>query len=91
MPVSEEDMIVGTTDYFVTENKLNPSASFAEIQAFVKGYKTSGNIIITASEGGLRSVIVVEKTVMTDDQSNDVRRVMGMDYEVESDEEDASE
>lgn len=83
MPVHEDDMIVSTKDYFVTENTLNPKATFAEVQEFIRKCKTSGNVTVTANGGGLRSVVVVEKSLMDDEQSNEVRRLMGMDYEVE--------
>lgn len=86
MPIDEDDMIVSTADYLVSENKLNPEASFAEVEAFIRKSKTSGNMVVTTNAGGLRSVVVVEKTRMNDDQSNEVRRIMEMDHEVEVEE-----
>lgn len=91
MPVHEDDMIVSTKDYFVTENTLNPKATFAEVQEFIRKCKTSGSVTVTANGGGLRSVVVVEKSLMDDDQSNEVRRVMGMEYEVEVEGEEEEE
>jgi hypothetical protein len=85
MPIEDEDMIVSTVDFFVTENTLNPKATAAEIAAFVRKLKTTGQITYTTNEGGVRSVKVVERTRPTDAEANEIRRIMGMDYEVEVD------
>ncbi|HTF69167.1 MAG TPA: hypothetical protein VK638_41455 [Edaphobacter sp.] len=85
MPIPEDEMIVSTTDYFVTEANLNPKATLDEVQAFVKRSGTSGTITVTANGGGQRRVFVVEKTECDDLQSNSIRQILGMDYEVEVD------
>lgn len=86
MPVSEDEMIVSTTDYFLTENVLNPQATAAEVAAFVRKCKTTGQINYTTNQGGTRSVVVVERQKLSENDANDVRRVLGMDYEVECEE-----
>lgn len=83
MPISDEDMIVATHDYFVTENVLNPKATPAEIDAFVKECKTTGVVTYGINQGGVRSVVVIERTAMDEDDANEVRRILGMDYEIE--------
>jgi hypothetical protein len=83
MPIPEEDMILSTTDYFVTENRLNPKATLVEIEAFVRQFKTKGHITYTLNGGGLRGAIVVERRKATDAEANEIRRILGMDYEVE--------
>lgn len=81
MPIDEDDMILSTTDYFVTENRLNPKATMPEIAAFLRQHKTTGQV--TLNEGGVRGVVVIERTKANQAEANEIRRVLGMDYEVE--------
>lgn len=83
MPIPEEDMILSTTDYFVTENRLNPKATADEIAAFVRHFRTTGQVTYTTNEGGVRGVIVVERRKATETEANEIRRILGMDYEIE--------
>lgn len=85
MPITEDEMILSTTEYFVTENKLNPKATAAEVAAFVKEYSTTGLVTYTTNEGGIQGIIVVERKRLNDEESNEVRKVLGMSYEVECD------
>lgn len=88
MPITEDEMILSTTEYFVTENKLNPKATPSEVAAFVKEYKTTGQVMYTTNEGGVQGVIVTERKKLDDEEANEVRKVLGMSHEIESDEED---
>ncbi len=87
MPVTEDEMIVATKDYLMTENTLNPKATPAEVDAFLRSCKTTGRVTFTKNNGGTRNIVVVEQTAISDEESNEVRRVLGMDYEVPDEEE----
>lgn len=79
--VAESEMIVQTRDYLVTENVLNPLASPMEIANFVKKAKTTGQLTWTTNQGGVRSVMVVERTKASEDEANAIRQIMGMTKE----------
>lgn len=81
-------MIVSTTGYFVTENTLNPLATPAEIAAFVRKGQHTGQLQYQTNQGGVLGVLFVEKKRLSDDEDNDVRHALGMDYEVECEEEE---
>jgi hypothetical protein len=83
MPIEEEDMIVSTVDYFVTENTLNPLATPTEVASFVRDGKHTGDLRYVTNQGGVRSILFVERMKLTDDEGNEVRKALGMDYEVE--------
>lgn len=83
MPVHESEMIVRTVDYFVTENILNPKASAAEVAAFVQKCKTTGQVNYTTNQGGTQGIAVIERTRLGDRDGNEVRRVLGMDHEIQ--------
>lgn len=91
MPVDDDDMIVSTTDYLLSENVLNPEATAAEIEAFVALHKATSIVTLTTNQGGIRRIVLTEKTKATDGEANLLRKAMGMDYEEETDEPDADE
>ncbi len=92
MPVSDDDMILKTADFFVSENTLNPKASSEEVAAFIRKYKVTGQVVTTTTNsGGVQGIVVIERKKLDDHESNDVRRALGMDYEIEVDEDEDEE
>ncbi len=88
MVIPEEEIITKTVDFFVTENTLNPQATAEQIAAFLKKCKTTGKSTTVINQGGVRSIVVEERRRMTDAEGNDVRKRLGMDYEVPVDEDE---
>lgn len=86
MPVPDDEMIVETREFFVSEHIFNRRATAAEVEAFLKSDKRTVNLSMTYNQGGKRATVAVEKTRLSEEEANDVRRVIGMDYEVEEDE-----
>ena len=87
MPVDNDDMILTQTEYFVTESKLNPKATPEEISAFTKKLGTTGVVTHTVSQGGVKGIVVTERTHLSDDQANTIREMLDM----ETDDEDEDE
>lgn len=82
MPVRDEEMIVKTVDYLVTETVFNSQASMREIQEFMQKMATSGNASINMGDGGIRRVQLTEKTKLNDKQSREARSAIGMTCEI---------
>ena len=76
--ISDDEMIVSATDYFVTESVLNARASADEVAQFLKRMRTTGQITLTTHSGGVRKVVVVERTELTDKSAEVMRRSLGM-------------
>lgn len=83
MPVKEEEMILKSEDYFVSENVLNPKATPTEISAFLKKLKTTGLMTINTNQGGIMKVLIVERLRLSDEESVEVRRLLGMEDDEE--------
>lgn len=81
--IPEEEMIVETRDYLVSEHIFNPRATVEQIADFIKSEKSTANLRVTYNQGGKRRAVAEERTELSDKESNEVRRVVGMDYEVE--------
>jgi hypothetical protein len=83
--ITDDDMILNTKDYFVSENTINPRATPDEVAAFLRKNKTTGRVTfeMIPNDGGIRGIQVIERTKCTDTEANEIRRVLGMDYEME--------
>jgi len=83
MPISDDDMIVCSKDYFVTESTLNPKASPDEVQAFLRRTRTTGKVVTDFRMGGVQQVLLTEKTLARGKREADIRSAMGMPLEEE--------
>lgn len=83
MPVGEEEMIIRSIDYFVTESTFNPKATSSEIQEFLQKCATTGVTIFSTNNGGSRCIQLTEKLRLNDKQAKDARRAIGMRCETE--------
>jgi hypothetical protein len=76
--ISDEEMIVSTTDYFVTESVLNARATAADIATFIRRMKTTGKLTYETQQGGVRTVVVIERTRLAEPAAKSVRKMIGM-------------
>jgi hypothetical protein len=83
MPVRDDEMIIKTVDYFVTESTFNPKATSSEIQEFMEKCATTGTTVFSTNNGGFRGAILTEKLRLNDKQAREVRRTIGMRCEAE--------
>ncbi|HTF62321.1 MAG TPA: hypothetical protein VK638_06365 [Edaphobacter sp.] len=79
--INDEEMIVSTTDYFVTESVLNTRATAADIAGFIRRMKTTGKLSYEMQRGGVRAIVVVERTRLAESAAKDVRQAIGMNGE----------
>ena len=78
MPISDDDMIVSSKDFFVTESTLNPKATPVEIQDFLRRTRTTGKVVTDLRMGGVQQILLTEKTLARGKQEAAIRSVMGM-------------
>ncbi len=66
-------------DYFVTETIFNSGHSITDIEQYLKHRKTTGKITVerNMSQGGSQSVKVIERTKVSDAQSEKIRSLLG--------------
>lgn len=79
MPISDEDMIVNSGDYFVTESTLNLESSPNEAVAFLRRTKTTGQLTFHMTQGALQKIALTEKTKAKGKQSTGIRQAMSME------------
>jgi hypothetical protein len=88
MPVADDDMIIATKGFYVSENRLNPKATPDEIAAFVRKGGHTGQLQYQTNDGGVLGVLFIEKKNLTDEEDDDIRTVLGMETGEEEDEDE---
>jgi hypothetical protein len=78
MPVSEEEMIVRTEGYYISENVLNPRATPAEMAEFLRSGKHTGQLNTQTNQGGVLGAVFVQKRKLTMHEDDKVRKALGM-------------
>ena len=78
MPIRDEDMIVDSKDFLVTESLMNPKATPDEIKAFLRRTRTTGKVVTDYRMGGVQTVLLTEKTPASERQEAEIRAAMGM-------------
>ena len=80
--MDNDDLIVKSRDFLVTETEIRTNAPLAEVEHYLKTEKTFGEVKIPMSQGGKLRVLVTEKTkALTEEESKDVRERLGMNTE----------
>ena len=63
-------------DYLLTE--FSVEASVSELDDVLKSIKTSGKTVILYNNGSIQGINVEQKTKLTEDQSNEIRKMIGV-------------
>lgn len=66
MAVSEEEMVVRSRHFLVTEAELNRDATPQEIADFIRKRRVTGETRVHNREGGVRQTTVTQKTPLTE-------------------------
>ena len=77
-PMSDEELIESTTDFFVTESTLNPNASAGDIIRFARLSGLTATITFHVNQGGVGKIIALQKTALKKDQAVKARNAIGM-------------
>lgn len=79
MAVRDEDMVVKSRDYLLTEAEINREATAQEIADFLHRRRVTGEVKTHHREGGIRQVIVTQKTPLNADEGKAVREILDME------------
>lgn len=75
----DEDAMISNHDYFVTETTIDPKkVSPDKVVSYMKKQRTTGPITVHLSQGGMQSIVVTERKKLTEAQSEEIRRLLGM-------------
>ena len=84
-PAPPEVVVIDNHDYFSTESTFPAKSDPQELWDFLKECSTTGPLTVHFSQGTPNEIRLSEKTKLTDDQANEIRKLLGFDYEVEVD------
>lgn len=71
-----EDVIRSNEDYVVTESTIPKDVEPADLFAFCRSRRTSGTLVFEFFRGGIRRVVLNEKTLIPESQRTVVREVL---------------
>lgn len=69
-----EDVIRSNEDYVVTESTIPKNIEPADLFAFCREQRTSGTLVFEFFRGGIRRVVLNEKTLIPESQRRSIRR-----------------
>lgn len=78
MSVDEDSLIERNVDYFVTESTIRKNTDPSKLTDFLKARKRTAHVCTRIMQGGTASIIVTEKTKITQKQSDEIRKILGM-------------
>lgn len=76
----EDDLIKQNADFLLTETtfvdgKIPPET----VLSVVRHRKTTGQLTIHLSQGGIQKIVLTEKTKATETQRDQIREILGME------------
>jgi isochorismate synthase EntC len=76
--LTDEEMIVSSADYYVTESVLNPRASAGDIIRFARMNNLTAAITFQINQGGVQKIVVAQKTALKNEDAVKARKAIGM-------------
>ncbi len=73
-----DELMKTNVDFLVTETTLDPLVPVEKVVGLLRGRKTTGQLTIHLSQGGIQKVAPTEKTKANESQSEKIRDVLGM-------------
>lgn len=77
--MKEDEMIRTNVDFLVTETTLDPAIPVDKIVNLLRARKTTGQLTVHLSQGGLQKVALTEKTKADGEQAEKIRDILGME------------
>ena len=78
--MNEEDLIKTNTDFLLTETTFVDGKIAPEtVLKVVRDRKTTGELTIHLSQGGIQRIVLKEKTRANESQRDKVRQILGME------------
>ena len=75
--MDEEELIKTNTDFLVTETTLDAAIPVDKIVTVLRERKTTGQLTVHLSQGGLQKIALTEKTKVGGAQESKIRRILG--------------
>ena len=69
-------------DHFLTDVVVEMPADVKDVHEQLRGMKTTGDMKITYNQGGVIGVAFTQKTKLTEAQSNEFRKALGIKTEI---------
>ena len=76
----EDDLIKHNADFLLTETTFVDGKTPPEtVLNVLRNRKTTGQVTIHLSQGGIQKIVLTEKTKASEDQREKIREILGME------------
>ena len=74
--MEDEEMIKVNQDFLVTETTVDPKLPFEKVVAWLRARKTTGQLVVNLTQGGIQKVALLERTKAKDGQREKIREIL---------------
>jgi hypothetical protein len=76
--MDEEKIISSNHDFLVTDTTIANDIPPDALLHYLRKRRTTGDLIFRLNQGGIRQIVVSEKTKATETQREEIRKIFGM-------------
>ena len=76
--MAENGFFKANKDFLVTETPVDPRVDVAQLLAYLRQERTTGDVVLHLIEGGIRDITMSEKTKASMEQRKRIREILGM-------------
>jgi hypothetical protein len=76
--MKEDEIIISNDDFLVTESSIRKNVSQEALASLLKDRKATASVTTRLLQGGTASIVVIEKTRITEKQRIKIREILGM-------------
>lgn len=76
--MNTDAIIKKNEDYLITETVLDSNVPIDKLISVIRAQRTTGELTLALSEGGIRTVKLVEKTKTSQTQRHKIREILGV-------------
>jgi hypothetical protein len=76
--MNTDAIIKKNEDYLITETVLDSSVSIEKLISVVRSQRTTGQLTLSLKEGGIRTIVLIERTRATSPERDKIREILGM-------------
>jgi hypothetical protein len=74
--MNEDDLVRTNVDFLLTETLLDTSVPPEKVIAVLRARKTTGQLTVHMSQGGIQRVVLTEKTKASDSEAQKIRAIL---------------
>ncbi len=76
--MTSDTIIKKNEDYLITETVLDSRVSIEKLISVVRTQRTTGQLTLSLEQGGIRTIVLVQRTRTVSTNPNKIREILGI-------------